>query len=79
MFSEDECDVNLSIGDSEASYDISTDCDCQCCMNVATRYYSLDVSDSKVSHVHQSKEREEEKLKLTQEKYILVGMTSTAG
>ncbi len=79
MSSEDECDVNLSKGDSEASCDISTDCDCQCCMNVATPNHPLDVSDSKVSHAHQRKEREEGRLKTYSRKYSPVGMTSTPG
>ena len=37
-------------------------CDCQCCMNSYIFYHPLDMSDSKVSHAHQSKGYKEGKL-----------------
>ena len=49
-------------------------CDCQCCMNIVN--YPLDMSDSKVSHAHQSKEYKEGKLKAYSS---LVGMKSIPG
>ena len=32
-------------------------CECQCCTNITIPYHPMDVSDSKVSHAHHSKER----------------------
>ena len=51
--------------DSEPPLELSVcfPCECKCCIDITNPYHPLDVSDSKLSHAHQSKERKGGKLK----------------
>ena len=63
LVSEDDTESLSGEDLEESGISSCIPCECQCCMNITIPYHPLDLSDSKVSHVHQSKERKGGKLK----------------
>ena len=63
--SSEDCGESLEdLEDSEAPLELSVcvSCECKCCVDITNPYHPWDVSDSKLMHVCQSKERREGKL-----------------